>query len=110
MSDQSLMNPDHLKSEIRDMEQLAINEENVVKDLKADYDRVIDMIRASHNAGQDTVLTPEQTRDLIETMAKFDHVLYVFSRQRKFYLRVYKHLLNDRRWFIAAKYLRFLKK
>lgn len=110
MSDQSLMNPDYLKSEIRDMEQLAANEENIVKDLKKDYDRIIDMIRASHDAGQDTVLTPDQTRDLIETMAKYNHVLYVFSRQRPFYLRVYKRLLKDRRWFIAAKYLRFLKK
>ena len=110
MSDESLMNPDHLKSELRDMEQLAINEENLVQELKADYDRVIDMIRESHDAGQDTVLTPAQTRELIETMANFNHTLFVFSRHRKFYIRVYKNLLSDRRWFIAAKYLRFLKK
>jgi len=110
MSDYSLMNPDHLKNEIHNMEELAARDESDVIDLKKDYDRIIDMIRASHDAGQDTVLTPEQTRYLIETLSKFNLKIYVLSSTRRFYLRVYKQLLSDRRWFIAAKYLRFLKK
>jgi len=110
MSDYSLMNPSHLKNEIKNMIELAERDERDAKELKESYDRVIDYIRETHDKNQDTVLTFEQTRDLIETLARFDHKITVLSSTRKFYLRVYKNLLNDRRWFIAAKYLRFLKK
>jgi len=110
MSDYSLMNPDYLKSEIRDMKMLIDQDEKVMKEARSDYNRIIDMVAESHNAGKDTVLTQAQTRDLIETLSKFNHVLLTHTQTRRFYLRVYQNLAYDRRWRIAAKYLRFLKK
>lgn len=110
MSDYSLMNPDHLKKEIHVMKELIREDEAKVCDLEKDYDRIIDMVRESHDSGQDTVLTPKQTRDLIETLTKFNHHIHTTSSQRKFYVRVYESLQKDRRWFIAAKYLKFLQK
>jgi len=110
MSEQSLMNPDYLKTEIHDLYELIAKDDNTVKELQEKYDRIIDMLRDSHNEGESTTLTFEQTRELIETLGYFNHNIFVFSSLRKFYLRVYKVLLSDRRYYIATKYLKFIQK
>lgn len=110
MSDTSLMNPDHLKSELRDLENELIPEtEKLAREFHEDYNRIIDYVKDTHNRKESTTLTHEQVADLIRTLAKFDQNTWRFSNSHKFDVRVYKKLMTDRRWIIGSK-LRFLKK
>lgn len=113
MSDYSLMNPDHLKSEIHDLEtELIPAAEKLEARLKDDCERVVEYFSDQFNdKNNDTiVLTREQADDVLKTMYEFKFNRYRYSSAMKFQLRVYKHLMKDRRWFTAAKYLKFLKK
>lgn len=113
MSDYSLMNPDHLKSEIKDLETELIPElKKLANELNEDCARVLDHVSDQYNdADNDTiVLTRDQATDLIRTLAKVQFNRYRYFHHHEFTLKVYKTLLKDRRWFIGAKYLKFLKK
>jgi hypothetical protein len=48
--------------------------------------------------------------DLIRTLSKVKLNTFRYTNMFEFNLKVYKQLLKDRSWFIAAKYLRFLRK
>jgi len=111
--DYSLMNPDYLKSEIHDVEtELLPAAEKFAKKAHEDLQRINGYIEDQYNdTKNDTiVLTREQARDMIVSLARIDMNRWRYTRGYEFKLRVYKHLMKDRRWFIAAKYLRFLKK
>lgn len=110
MSAKTLMNPDHLMKEIHDLEtELIPDAEKLSAELKEDYERVLMYFTETHNHGENTTLTVEQTRDVLLTLAKFNHNRYRYSMSYKFNLRVYMTLLKDRRWIIASK-LKFLQK
>jgi hypothetical protein len=113
MSDSSLMNPDHLKSEIHYLETENIPaSKKLAEELNEDFERILDHIRDQYDdRSNDTiVLTRDQARDLVMTLGKAKFNTYRFYHTSEFMLKVYKSLLGDRRWFTAAKYLRFLKK
>lgn len=110
MSDYSLMNPDHIRSEISDLEQDLIPEgEALAQRVHEDIDRIFGYLRSTHNEGEPTTLTTEQVKDVIETLANIDLKRYKYYQAEKFAVRVYKNLLTDRRWIIGSK-LRFLSK
>jgi hypothetical protein len=111
MSDHSLMNPDHLRSEIRDLENELIPQgEKLQAEMTEKCDRIFEMIRDRHFEGEDTTFSSDEVFDIIRVLSDFKFHSYRYTRSDKFLLRVLKHLLKDRRYFIAAKYLKFLKK
>jgi hypothetical protein len=112
MSDYSLMNPDHLRNEIRDMETETLpNSVQYSAKLHDDLDRIREHFADQYNAGNDhIILTREQVADVLRVVADVDLNRWRYTSPREFALRVYKNLLKDRRWYIAAKYLRFLQK
>lgn len=109
MEDTSLMNPDHLNSEIKDLETVLIpNLASKRLELNEAYDRIIEYVKDTHNRGEDTTLTHEQVAYLIRTLSEykfeFNHTI-----GWEFTLKVYNALKRDRRWIVGSK-LRFLKK
>lgn len=113
MSDYSLMNPDHLKSEIKDIETELIPElKKLADEVNEDCDRIFGYIKVQFDdESNDTiVLTREQTADLAKVLGKVQFNRFRYFHHHEFILKVYKHLLSDRRWFTAAKYLKFLQK
>lgn len=110
MSDYSLMNPDHLKSELHDLEtNLVPADLQLATELTQDYARIIDYVKDTHNRGENTTLTHAEVSDLIGVLAKFNQNSWRYANGHKFAIRVYKKLMQDRRWIIGSK-LRFLKK
>lgn len=110
MSDHSLMNPDHLRKEIYDLETTLIPDlEQLEHEMRTAADRIIAYVAPTQNAGQPTTLTTEQVSDLIDTMAKVRLHSWKYAHAEIFAVKVYKNLLNDRRWIIGSK-LRFLRK
>src|SRR6266403_479877 len=101
MEDTSLMNPDHLKSEIKDLEKLVadISEERI--DLKEKRNKIIGYIAETHNRGENSTLTREQVTELIQLLSAYDQVTFSFEYLYKFQLKVYKHLMRDRRWIVG---------
>lgn len=113
MSDHSLMNPDHIRKELNDLETYLIpkakEEETQIRE---DQDRIIAYFSDEFNdINNDTVtLTREQASDLIQTLSRHSHLTYVyFSSHEEFHARVYRVLMQDRRWRFASK-LKFLRK
>ncbi len=111
MSDYSLMNPDHLKKEIRDIELYVIPTSCKAAQLVCeDADRIIDYCRDTYNNGEPTTLSVAQVSDLIQTLSRHRLDTFVhYANPETFTLKVYNQLLKDRRWFIGSK-LRFLAK
>ena len=109
MEDTSLMNPDNLKREIKDVKQLASNVAKERADLKGKRDKIVGYIVETHNRGESSTLTHEQVSELIQLLSAYDMVAFRFVRKYEFILRVYRALMKDRRWFIGSR-LRFLKK
>jgi hypothetical protein len=112
MSDYSLMNPDHLRKEIHDIEhELVPQTEQFAEKVSADIDRIRGYVADQYNdvTNDQIVLTREQVQDVLRTLAEIDMYRWRYFRPHQFALKVYKNLLKDRRYFIAAKYLRFLK-
>lgn len=113
MSDYTLMNPDHLKSEtLTLMNELIPEQRKFAEKVHADAQRINGYVEDQYNdKDNDTiVLTREQARDMIVSLARIDANRWRYYGPYEFMLATYKRLLKDRRWFIAAKYLRFLKK
>lgn len=111
MSDHSLMNPDHLRKEIRDMEtELLPEAEKYSAKIHDDLDRIREHVRAQFDNGDELIiLSREQVTDILRVVADVDLNRWRYTSPRQFAIRVYRNLLQDRRWYIAAKYLRFLK-
>lgn len=110
MEDTSLMNPEHLKSELLYLETEAIPAgKKLAKELKKDFRRILGYVSETHNRGESTTLTRDQVTDLIQTLAKYDNNTWKYYRKHEFDARVYRQLMKDRRWFIGSR-LRFLKK
>lgn len=110
MSYHSLMNPDHIRSEIKDLEETLIPQnEALAKRVEEDVDRILDYFRPTYNAGEPTTLTTEQVQDIIVSLSNVQINRWRYYHAEKFALKVYKALLTDRRWIIGSK-LRFLSK
>jgi hypothetical protein len=108
MEDTSLMNPHHLKGEIKDVEELIVEKREERLDLLERRKKFFAIVSETHDNGRDTTLTHAQVADLIQTLAAYDQVAYRYVRLYEFDLKVYRALTKDRRWFIGSR-LRFLK-
>lgn len=109
MEDTSLMNPEHLKSEIVDVKELIAQVTEERADLKGKRDKIVGYIAEAHNRGESSTLTHEQASELIQLLSAYDQVAYRYVRKYEFVLRVYRKLMKDRRWFVGSRF-RFLKK
>lgn len=109
--DSSLMNPDHLEREIRDLEECTIPkaDEAYVNSFD-DLNRFIDIIRTQYDdRSNETITLPRSViGDVIGMLSDRRQTAYVTKEMEKFHLRVLKHLKSDRRWIIGSK-LKFLK-
>ena len=91
--------------------ELLPNAERFSAKINDDLDRIREHVRNQYDNGDDhIILSREQVTDLLRVVADIDLNRWRYTSPREFTIRVYRNLLQDRRWFIAAKYLRFLKK
>lgn len=110
MRDDSLMNPVHLKSEIKYLETLLVPQRaERVADLQSRIAKAFKPFHITNIRDNTYVLTQDQVNDVCSALAGCEVDLSHTAGTEKFYLEKYQALLKDRRWLIASK-LKFLAK
>lgn len=102
MSDHSLMNPDHLKKEMVDTNELIPKIKAEAKNDIARIEKIRNYVRDTHNAGESTTLTHQQVSELLELLGSLEMDRRSAGSKDEFYLRVCQELWKDRCWFIGS--------